>query len=630
MKLHTKLSLWQKIILIFITGILFSFILEASIFNLDVIQNGTNSVKVTKEDSSIALLETYGFQTYTISFSKPVYAKKLFLKFKSTNNSFEYIVYGNVLSNYGSIQDLSQIKDTYYPQLNKSCINLNKHIKKLSIQVPKAAKASFDSLTLDTSFKLNPYRIFFIFVCFFLLFFLIFCKEVFEKNLSVGFGSIGIIIGCTMILLIGTKTPGWDEQIHFNSSYLEVLGSYTSSTALMRDSTVPDFNNYEERNEVSAYLNGLSTDSPSISIDKFVSYNHRAYLGQSAFLLIGKLLHLPADWFYMFGKLGNLLIYILLLGISIRIAKVGKAYILAVGLLPTSLFLSSTYTYDSFITGFIILGFVLWLNEMLTPKEQVVWWKMLITILCFALGSFSKAIYIPLLLLLLLLPKEKFEDKKQMFIFKIGIIITFIVVLSTFLLPALQTSVNATATGTGSSGGLGSDDRGGATDIASQMSVIFNHPLQYTKLLLSSIYSTFGNYIFRDASIFFAHAGYIPMPLSFIPVILLSMVAFVRPKNEKSFTLSKFQRSYLGFLIFGIVCLIWTSMYLAFTPVGEFIINGVQGRYYIPLLVPFYVLLRSEKIHWNISEPCFHRFICGVLVFLNLFGIYSNLLINCI
>ena len=41
--------------------------------------------------------------------------------------------------------------------------------------------------------------------------------------------------------------------------------------------------------------------------------------------------------------------------------------------------------------------------------------------------------------------------------------------------------------------------------------------------------------------------------------------------------------------------LIWTSMYVAFTVPGSDIIAGVQGRYFIPLMYPLYLLFYLPK-----------------------------------
>ena len=41
--------------------------------------------------------------------------------------------------------------------------------------------------------------------------------------------------------------------------------------------------------------------------------------------------------------------------------------------------------------------------------------------------------------------------------------------------------------------------------------------------------------------------------------------------------------------------LIWLSMYLSFTPVGENQIDGVQARYYLPLLYLAVILVSGKK-----------------------------------
>ena len=45
------------------------------------------------------------------------------------------------------------------------------------------------------------------------------------------------------------------------------------------------------------------------------------------------------------------------------------------------------------------------------------------------------------------------------------------------------------------------------------------------------------------------------------------------------------------FVLFGTACLVATSMYIAFTPVGMGTINGCQPRYMLPLFFPAMMLL---------------------------------------
>ena len=58
--------------------------------------------------------------------------------------------------------------------------------------------------------------------------------------------------------------------------------------------------------------------------------------------------------------------------------------------------------------------------------------------------------------------------------------------------------------------------------------------------------------------------------------------------------------------IFGTAIGIWTSMYIFFTPVGFSGINGVQARYFVPLLIPLYLLFNTKYIQNNIPKRVYH------------------------
>ena len=44
-------------------------------------------------------------------------------------------------------------------------------------------------------------------------------------------------------------------------------------------------------------------------------------------------------------------------------------------------------------------------------------------------------------------------------------------------------------------------------------------------------------------------------------------------------------------MVFMSAVLIWTAMYVSFTPPGSAEIAGVQGRYFVPLMFPLYLAL---------------------------------------
>lgn len=50
-----------------------------------------------------------------------------------------------------------------------------------------------------------------------------------------------------------------------------------------------------------------------------------------------------------------------------------------------------------------------------------------------------------------------------------------------------------------------------------------------------------------------------------------------------------------------------TALYITFTPVGASDILGVQGRYFAPLLLPFLLIIRNDKVLNKINESKYFR-----------------------
>ena len=71
-------------------------------------------------------------------------------------------------------------------------------------------------------------------------------------------------------------------------------------------------------------------------------------------------------------------------------------------------------------------------------------------------------------------------------------------------------------------------------------------------------------------------------------------------KNEN--LLDKKSKTILGILIFLSIGCIWGSLYVSFTPVGSTTINGVQNRYFIPLIMPLLLLLMTNNVKVNLND----------------------------
>ena len=65
-----------------------------------------------------------------------------------------------------------------------------------------------------------------------------------------------------------------------------------------------------------------------------------------------------------------------------------------------------------------------------------------------------------------------------------------------------------------------------------------------------------------------------------------------------------------------VILLIFTSEYLTWTDVGSFTIQGIQGRYFIPLVVPFLVLVHLKELKYDFNKLFYYLFL--MMLFVNI------------
>ena len=231
------------------------------------------------------------------------------------------------------------------------------------------------------------------------------------------------------------------------------------------------------------------------------------------------------------------------------------------------------------------------LREYYEPLTKISWKRILFLCIVMIIGCCPKAVYIPLILSIIALPSSKFESKKQHVMFIITIVVVFLAMMSTFVLPALISSDQA------------GDLRGGDTSVSEQI----------------------GDYMFgRESLAHLAYSGY--LRFSALTGILMMVVAFTDTKGtcprEGKTALTKYK-------IASLVCvaitigLIWTALYLSFTEVGETTIAGVQGRYYIPFLFLVMYVIGDVQIENKIPLRVYRSIVLGISIFMLFQMIYQ-------
>lgn len=344
----------------------------------------------------------------------------------------------------------------------------------------------------------------------------------------------------------------------------------------------PDMRQYAE-----TYLNIRPfvrdrTPAPIGSDEKMKYYSVFNYLPQVIGLSMGRLLRLgtvPALWL---ARLAILAAWIAACRHAVRIVPVGKILFAAVPLLPISLMIGSSISYDAMvmISTLCFTASVLRLsrearsNRPLTlPVLECALWAALI-------GSVKGGGYLILLLLLALCVTADIPAslKKVLPVLAAG-------GLSALLFDVVLAPASLFQFGEAGSGKL-------------TASFALAHPMQYLDMLMTT-------YIENADAIFMGVGGTrlgwmeAVIPDLVIACLLFAVIVFASAKkNKEQFDFTPRVRRVI-LIVLAVIVLFMPAMLLSWTTPGSEIIMGLQGRYYLPVL-PLFLLLAAGSLSQRI------------------------------
>lgn len=611
-----------------VTIVVLTLLIEIFVFNINSVKHSeyTSTYRQKNIGTQGFATRKYGEKKASIIVLDSKYVNKMSLSFDG-DRDFEYTIELDCFNEFGK-SATRKINDKSYDKLAKTHVNIAQKVVKIKIIYPNDVKLK--EIEINNTFAYNWLRMVFVMFTLGLLYIVFTCRRIVGEHIEYAFLIVGVSLGLVMVVALPENLMSWDEQIHFNRAYTYSFADkveYSESAWMIKTLMVPVVDTIEDKAAVRHLLDYYDNHGETVKeLDKdtnFISYNGRAYVLQALALWIARSTGMNFSDGILMAKMFNLFMYIFVMFMAIKYAKHGKRILTLIGLLPTSIFIASSFSYDAYVTAFLSLGFVFVVNEFTDREEKINWKRMLVAVLAISVGSFAKAVYVPMMLFLIFLPKEKFYNLKQRVTFKLSIIIVFLVMMSTFVLPAIT---NATS-GNENSG----DARGGDTSVTRQLNSIMEHPVEYTELLIGTIVKTAPDYIlgYEDKT-FFAYLEGDDGVWFYMCLIVLVFVSFTEGTMEDYLPLRRREKVALAIVTLGVICLIWTALYLDFTPVGLNMINGVQPRYYIPLFMPIALLIENGRIRCHrVSQFRYNQItlIGGILVLAGM--IYQYILEPC-
>jgi uncharacterized membrane protein len=457
------------------------------------------------------------------------------------------------------------------------------------------------------------------------------------------FAIIAFCLGTLLICAIGTNQVGFDEYVHAKTAYDLSFGTTIETTEAamqMKGNLLPYFNNPEERALVEAYEQQMVEEiAPDITHQsRIVRTETRVYYPMAAGFYIGRMVGADFATMVAMAKFGNLLAYIAVVWLAIRLAKQYKLLLVLIALLPNNIFIAASITYDAVVTSFLLLAVVLMLNEILEPHQKIKWNNLLLMLISFEIGCLSKPIYIVMALMIVFFGKDKFENRFQEIILKLSVIAMAGLMLYNIFHPTPVAGGDYALVSNFSYAG---DPRNTGSSVTGQIQYILSNPFGYTLLLLKSMWTMLWEYLSAQVPfVGYAYLGFSAGWVNWLCLLCAVIAAFYASRENQYFSIEerKFgKRSAIGLkyiilnliMCFGVTAIVWTSMYVSYTAVGADVIEGVQGRYFIPLFLPFFscLLLRRSikppkskilKLWYSITPAMMYSALIGIMTLLNL------------
>jgi uncharacterized membrane protein len=314
------------------------------------------------------------------------------------------------------------------------------------------------------------------------------------------------------------------------------------------------------------------------------------YFPQVLGISLGKLIfHSPLIWLYL-GRLFNLLTWIILIVFSIKLTPIHKWTMVILALLPMHINLAASLSADTFTNAISFLGIAIFLQIGLSghfiEKKPVFW--MLAVLLLIAL---SKNVYVLIGLLFFIVPLSKFPNRR---FYLISIALTALVGLSGFLIGSYYTNWIYNLTDPGVPFFFHLSETLHQVDHHKQLGFILENPVDYLSVLAGSLRNQWQALVYSGIGVL----GWLNVILPFWYYVMIFMLlpAIAISENIEKLFLNRRQKLLILVVITLAVVLIFTVSYLTWTPVGKTTIDGLQGRYFIPLLPLIFLLFYNGKI----------------------------------
>lgn len=407
---------------------------------------------------------------------------------------------------------------------------------------------------------------------------------------------IAIILSCFYLFVPPMFTQS-DETFHYYRAYQISDGNIISKfdkkgkgyaylpesltkTIYDDDDRFPEYKNYSDiKKEINIPLN---KDKKTRTYIRCASYVFLDYVPSIIGISIGKILSLSPYLIGILGRITSMLICTFFFALGIKRIPYAKKTMMLILLCPVILAYTSSISADTVINSISFLFLATILNYK-KNKTKLDIKKYLELSLMIIIISVCKTTYLPLISLLLLLPKDCFKNNKKYLY--IGILFLLGLISSLIWMKFGVISI-------GTSMGKSSFIETIIIYLNKLINTLFNEGLSYIQNIFA------GDYLYQTQV----------KPSGILSIIYLFLIVFSSLREESNIDYKKIERIITLLLCTLIFLLIMYALFVADQKNKTMFIRGVQGRYFVPILwlLPIFInkkklSIKDDKIFINIS-----------------------------
>lgn len=354
------------------------------------------------------------------------------------------------------------------------------------------------------------------------------------------------------------------------------------------------------------YFEAIKANNDEAVVYKFSNmalYSPICHLAPAIGIFIAKIFSASLIIQLYAGRIMNLLLSIFLIYFAIKYIPFNKILVIIIALLPISMQEFASLSADA-LTIAISVFFVAYILHLrfdnniknLSRKD---WWILIISMVTV---SMSKIVYLPLCLLVFLIPENKLNSRKDK-ILKLGSLFIGVTILNLLWLVYSSRFLIEYNIGVNSK---------------QQVLFILKNPIEYCFIMLRTLVTYFQSWwlglVGYDLGIFGLHT----INISYVFAFSLSIVLIVLfgVNEDKNIKIDKITRIIFAFVLICVVVLIFTSLYVQFNKVRNTAIIGIQPRYFIPLLLLLPIIFNNKVLVFN--KKIDYKYLLMYIIFLSI------------